>query len=188
VTKDEALDRDPDWAPGGKRVVFSRQVAMVFQLFIMKRNGQNLRQVTSTATDVRDPEWSPDGKRILFTALGPFASPDIFSILPSGEDQVNLTGSPEYEGAASWSPDGETIAFARDDQLMIMSADGSGPRPIGVRGNNPKWAPNGRRLIAHRLHESQYQRCFSAKLDGSTLRWLSPKYKQCYSPDWAPRR
>lgn len=188
ITKDETLDRDPDWAPGGKRLVFSRQSRMPFHLFIMKRNGQDIRELSTTATDPRDPEWSPDGTRIVFTATGLLGGPDIYLVRPSGAEEVNLTMSPEFEGAASWSPDGTSIVFSRDDQLTLMSADGSDPTPIGVRGNNPKWAPDGQRVIAHRLYQSQHQRCFSIRLSGTNTKWLSPKGKQCYSPDWAPRR
>lgn len=187
VTGDATPDRDPDWAPGGRRIVFSRQVGTVHQLFVMRRDGSALRQVTMTATDARDPEWSPDGATILFVAVGPLGGPDIFSVRPNGQDQSNLTLTQQYEGAPAWSPDGTAIVFARDGQLMTMGADGSDPKGLGIRGHNPKWAPDGSRILAHRLRESSYQRCFSARLDGSRVKWLSPEGKQCYSPDWAPR-
>ena len=118
VTADATPDRDPDWAPDGRRIVFSRQVGPIHQLFVMNRNGSELRQVTDAATNARDPEWSPDGETIIFLAVGPLGGPDIFSVLPTGENQVNLTMTPEYEGAPSWSPDGKTILFERDGEVM----------------------------------------------------------------------
>lgn len=188
LTKDETSDQDPAWAPGGRRLVLSRQVGVAFQLFVINRNGSGMQQITMHPTNTSNPVWSPDGDRMLFAAFGPLGNPDIFSIRPDGSDQTNLTMSPENETSSAWSPSGRRIVFDRDGWLMTMDSDGSNPRALGRQGYNPDWSPNGRRIVANRLRESQYQRCFSIKLDGTNLRWLSPRFKQCYSPDWAPRR
>ena len=50
------------------RIVFERQAgpsADSFQIFVMDRDGSNLRQLTDAAGRFTNPRWSPDGRTIL---------------------------------------------------------------------------------------------------------------------------
>jgi Tol biopolymer transport system component len=56
-----------------------------------------------------------------------------------GSDQVRLTNHPTSDWDASWSPDGQKIAFVTfrdyDIEIYVMSADGS--NPINISNNVP---------------------------------------------------
>ena len=95
---------------------------------------------------------SPDGRSIVFESGGHIWRVDI------GSPPVQLTSDANFnEGAPSWSPDGQTIAFIRrpasDSQqspgsvprpsLWLMSSDGANPRLLNESGNNPRWHPSG---------------------------------------------
>ena len=58
---------------------------------------------------------------------------------PDGTEAHAITKSGSDDVAPAWSPDGRYIAFARRRRLMIMRADGSGLRSLGLIGSLPTW-------------------------------------------------
>lgn len=66
--------RQPDWSPDGRWLAFTSSrgdTAGRQAVFIVKRNGGNLTQVTSYAANAQHPVWSPDGTWLLFSAESP---------------------------------------------------------------------------------------------------------------------
>lgn len=62
--------------------------------------------------------WSPDGQKILYESSG------MWLIDPDGQNEVYLG----HGDSPFWSPDGSRIAYATDDGLEVVNADGSGKR------------------------------------------------------------
>ena len=74
--------------------------------------------------------------------------------LASGEI-TQLTDTPEYEGAPTWSPDGSFMAFEAyaDENLEIVVGPADDPLNDPVRlttssasDHSPAWAPDGRHI------------------------------------------
>ena len=74
--------------------------------------------------------------------------------LESGE-VTQLTNTPEYEGAPTWSPDGTFMAFEayEDENLNIVVGPAADPlsQPIplttsSASDHSPAWAPDGRHI------------------------------------------
>lgn len=81
----------------------------------------------------------------------------IFTMGPDGAGQRSLTKGVAFTGAPAFSPDGTTIAFERDNDIWVMNADGSKPRPVvddpdnGQPGDeNPSFSPDGKRIVFSR--------------------------------------
>ncbi len=112
---------------------------------------------------------------------------DIYSMKPDGSRLINLTRrSPNNDDEEpAYSPDGNQIAWTRDDNIWLMNSDGSGKRPL--TSNRSNWgvafAPSGKKLIWNQIvnFESYIK---TMKLDGSNKRNLVVDgLHPTYSPD-----
>ncbi len=71
LTDDEADDRSPDWAPDGKKIVFSsNRRDNVYQLWTIDPDGKNLSQLTIGGGAKLAPRYDRDGEHILHVAQG----------------------------------------------------------------------------------------------------------------------
>ena len=102
--------------------------------------------ITPRSLDAGNPRWSRDGTRILFNDVAEPADgkdANIYTVRPDGTGLTKLT---HYTGGTAqafvddWSPDGTKIVFhfqdAGVDDLYIVDADGSNPRPLTHLGAN----------------------------------------------------
>ena len=153
-------DSGPVWAPGGKSLVFERNLPYWgtdrMHLMAVSARGGAVRQLTAGPFDAM-PSFSPDGRRIAFTRVvqslvAPTAS--LFTMDGSGRHVERLLAD-GIDLSAAWSPDGRAIAFSRlestsrplrEATLFLADADGSNLRSLGLHGVSPAWSPDGRRL------------------------------------------
>ena len=96
-----------------------------------------------------------DGEWVVFDLLG-----HVYRVPAAGGEATSLT---QGSGVAvnfhpRFSPDGSTIAFISDrggqNNLWLMDADGSDPRPVfesrTLRAWEPAWSPDGRFIVVRR--------------------------------------
>lgn len=114
VTKDEGdatttkvffdgYDWDPDWQPGGGRIVFQSKEGPHWEIFVVNPDGSGIAALTRPVTTLVDqlpsnvaPTWSPDGKYIAY-----------------------LSNRGDDNNAGAW-------------RVWVMNADGSNQRPLPV--------------------------------------------------------
>src|SRR5439155_14472031 len=130
-------------------------------IFVSTADGRDARAVTPPGLHASRPRWSPDGKLILFYTtdkddphLG--RSANIALIRPDGTGLRALTrdrGGIVQNYDASWSPDGNWLAFVRvtdankppgssgTAQIYVMRADGTDVRRLVATGlrQSPSW-------------------------------------------------
>ncbi|PWB73364.1 MAG: hypothetical protein C3F07_09655 [Anaerolineales bacterium] len=171
-------------------------------LFAYIPEAMPLTRLTAGDWDDITPAPSPDGEKIAFASnrLGHW---DLYLLdLTSGET-TQLTDTPEYEGAPTWSPDGAFIAYEayRDENLEIAIGSADDPLNGEVRLTNspaadhsPAWAPGGRQIAfisngevfladLDRTDEGRFRNLSNTPLaseshpvwspDGSRLAWAS---------------
>jgi hypothetical protein len=113
-TNDPAFEGDPDWSPGGTRLVFIRGS----DLWTMDANGGNEALLVQNGNE---PVWSPDGSLIAFDSYRG-GNYDIYTIRPDGTGLTNLTNSAANERSPSWQPiPGSRDGYARPRAATPMT-------------------------------------------------------------------
>jgi Tol biopolymer transport system component len=126
------------------------------EIYIMDRDGSNLRRLTFHTSEELTPVLSPDGEKILFSTDRD-GNMEIYVMNVDGSEPVNLTRHPARDHGAVFSPDGGRIVFHSDrdgnHELYLMNADGSQPTRLTHHPGVDLWAswsPDGQTIAFQR--------------------------------------
>ena len=112
INQGSRLFGSPDISPDGEWLVFINQGEKQEDLFVMRRDGKGLTQITNDTHRDRGARWSPDGKKIAFYSdrSGEY---EIWLINPdgSGLEQLTYTPEPNMIFYPLWSPDSQRIQY-----------------------------------------------------------------------------
>ena len=183
------------------RLVFQADTGSGYQLYTVRPNGHDLRQVTHvTASDAVASDWSPDGTRIVYEhGAETFARVEIMDADGSNVRVLAGTGleaGEVYAFEPSFTPDGEHIVFGKfvvateDFGVWIMNTDGTDQREIGdLPYADPNVSPDGSTLLllGAKDDDERQQALFTADLSGNNLRQItSYGLDAAGKNDWAP--
>ena len=118
---------------------------------------------------------------------------EIYVMDPNGNNQQNLTNSPDDEQHPSWSPDGQRIAFVfeRHDmdwnrQISVMDADGGNQQNVTHHrawDGSPSWSRNGKQ-IAFVSYRNVNADIYVMDADGSNQQNVTNNRHGDFSPAW----
>jgi len=178
-------------------IVFGADTGSGSQLYTVRPNGHELRQIAHVDGDAVFPDWSPDGRRIVF-ALETEDGSSIELLNADGSHMTDLTPrSSCCASQPSFTPDGMRIVFERfipeteDIAIWSMRVDGSDQRRVLGPPNgatDPNVSPNGRKLSYVGYNGLEFgQALFTADIDGSNVMQLTPySFDVAVKQDWAP--
>ena len=100
-----ARDWQPVWSPDGLTIAFVSDRDGDEEIYVIDRDGTNLRQLTVNSAKDADPAWSPNGSQIAFASQRD--STDAVWIMDAdGADPRRVISGTR----PAWSPDGRSLA------------------------------------------------------------------------------
>jgi Tol biopolymer transport system component len=87
----------------------------VMELWVMKADGTNPRQITHNGAANFCPYFTPDGKKIIYSSNA--GDPkgrefDLYLVSKDGGEPERLTTAPGFDGFPMFSPDGQYVVWA----------------------------------------------------------------------------
>jgi len=143
---------NPHWSPEGQRIVFSSNVSLGHQIYLVDVATGRETQISPTTSGGCEPRFSPDGRKVVYVSrrLWRVKSRIVEHDLENGRERVLV----DWEGLnydPVYSPDGTEIAFAstRDGAFAIYRlrlSDGRSWRvsPGPGEARNPDYRPPAR--------------------------------------------
>ncbi len=150
-------DSDPAWAPNGREIAFTRQIAGgTPAIWVMAYNGKGAHRIIGNG---RSPSFAPDGRHITFVSArdrhgrcGRRWCGELYMARANGAVQRRLTSTVLNEADPAWSPDGALIAYTRgggaagQPAAAVYTVGTSGRCPFRVTGaaevSQPAWRPH----------------------------------------------
>jgi formylglycine-generating enzyme required for sulfatase activity len=163
-------------------IVFVSDRSGTLKIWKMHASGKDPKQLTKDQNPDADPRFAPDGKRIMYASLrGGF--PEIWMMNWDGSDQRMVCKGSQ----GSWSPDGKSILFIRDNQGYIRELKSGQEKRVTPEGwercGVPAWSPDGKRFAVASRHRGDIG-IFLLSLDGKELSQLKAQ-EPCCTPEWS---
>jgi len=157
ITRGSRRWSSPDPSPDGEWVAFYSLVVPEGDVYVIRADGTELRQVTGDDAIDRVPRWSPDGDWLAFFSDRGGAG-DIWKIRADGSELTPLTSG--ALGVPVWSPDGsrmvgtpvagqDTRTFLFDPAQATLSGAPDrlpNPEPALMPFTAHSWSPDGEYL------------------------------------------
>ncbi|WP_448564888.1 TolB family protein [Thalassotalea ganghwensis] len=164
-------------------------------IYLSDAKGKQRVKVLETEASDGYPAVSPNGMQIAF--YGKYDKRRTWSIHTADIDGNNIRRLTNvkhvWDSAPAWSPDGKTIAFAREyqdeknqwqEEIWLMDADGANQRQIKkLAGRSPEFLADGRLLFQSQSSPSQIS---IANIDGSNVIQLTNDDSNNMSPKISP--
>lgn len=164
--------------------VSNREGKMKFNIYSMKPDGSDVKNLSKSDTVELDPALSPDGKQIAYVAMKTGGAPEggVYVMNVDGSERRRLT---DFKGMAIspvWSPDSKRIAFSSFPfnpaapeppkfTIQVMETDGKNKKEIG-EGLISDWSRDGKILSARMEGGDFSPRLYLMNADGSSAKKL----------------
>ncbi|MBL8208068.1 MAG: serine/threonine-protein kinase [Blastocatellia bacterium] len=159
LTRGTGSATHPDISPDGQWLAYSSAGSPQPDIYVMRLDGSEVRQLTNDIYKDHIPRWSPDGKRIAFFSDREGKN-EIWTVAPDGKSapqQLTFAGT----GRAvleDWSPDGNFLVYTMLRQgLYLLDLrkpwEQQTPQPLLLGGrldttlSAGRWSPDGKKIV-----------------------------------------
>jgi TolB protein len=202
-------DASPSYSASGQLIVFVGNhdpglAPRGSHIYVMRRDGSDLRQLTSGDFYDSNPSFSPDGRLVVFDRSGfDERTTHVFGVSVANGALRQITSGAGDDSDPTYTPDGKRIIFVsnrrssgRTDRSNIFSMrpDGSRVRLLvgGPRNElDPDVSPDGRK-IAFSSNRDHGPNLFVARMSGRHVVQLTRSRYDCFrsacytNPSWSP--
>lgn len=172
LSNNAADDFDPVMSADGTKIAFLSTRNGATGLFIMSTAGLNVAQLVSLAgMENQGIAINSNATKITFSAA-PNGVPQIYIVNTNGTSLTNLSANLNFfDNSPTFSPDGNTIAFVRDDNLWTMALNGTNKAHLFTLGDLiafPSYTNDGSKIVFMGLNNFAWD-IFSINSSGSGL-------------------
>jgi TolB protein len=189
-----AYDYQPDVAPDGRTVVFTRYDGNAIELWRLDLESAQESRLTGDGAVNVEPRISPDGKRLAWVSTQGTGHFNLFvadldagglrnanMLLGERESRIDRYYYSKFDHAInpSWSPDGKSIVYVGNPEVAwgsgdIMLVDVADPaKRRKVHSEETSWsarpdvAPDGKRILFSSYHGRQTHQLWLTTIDGA---------------------
>ncbi len=163
ITDEDGIYLDPSFSPDGKRIIYSFLPieGSNYDIYMINIDGSKKKRLTNTTYNEISPSFHPEGRDIIFSSDegGNF---DIYIMNIDGENKRKIISSPKDEMFPSFSLNGSMIVYhieePKTSSIWIAGPEGENPSKIDIDSpsRNPRFSPNGKRIIFQSLKEKNW--------------------------------
>lgn len=161
------------------------------ELCVKELNTGRVTELTKTPRAAEaSPSWSPDGREIVYVSDEP-GTPQLYIISRSGGRPRRLTSRGSQNVSPDWGPRGIVFATRMGGRFIVavinpVTHEITYPEQDDADYEDPRWAPDGRHIIATRT-KNHVSRLYILDTMGDSPIALMPNLKEgdWYSPAWS---
>ncbi len=207
TANDNGYANIPAWSPDGQSIAYA-----YFAIYVIDADGGGTPREVSTVHPPEShayPDWAPDGQKIVFSRYdqggnrhgGCYEYGRLTLVDPAGgTTETPLANESAWiDGAPSFSPDGEKLAYVRrpticyrggqpvHSDIYTLPVDGGAPVQLtntpGVSEGRPQWSPDGTK-IAFAATEAGNSDIYVMNADGTGRQRLTSDPGNDRDPSW----